>query len=374
MTTFLFILRSETRVLAKLESQASRLNEKSIRLRTLKREAKANQTLLETVLARFKETTTQKGFHAPDARIISSAVVPTKPYLPQEFLFIGIAFIGATVIGIILVILVEHMDSGFRSSEQVEAMTGFSVLGLVPEIDKSTEDRREFGDYLDANLLSPFVESLRGLRLSIAMSNVDHPPRTIMVTSASPDEGKSVLAFSLARVIAASPAKVILVDCDLRRPVVNEYIQGEKEPGLTDYLAGKASLEDVTRKEKGSQLHAITAGAPVPNPSDILSSSQMKKLLSSLSESYEFVIVDCPPVLAVNDARAIAPLVDAAVFVTRWGKVRRETASYAIAQLAKSDVRIAGVALTRVELKRHAEYGYADSGHYHRNYADYYTT
>ncbi len=195
-----------------------------------------------------------------------------------------------------------------------------------------------------------------------------------MVTSASPEEGKSVLAFSLARVIAASPAKVILVDCDLRRPVVNEYIQGEKEPGLTDYLAGKASLEDVTRKEKGSQLHAITAGAPVPNPSDILSSSQMNKFLISLAESYEFVIVDCPPVLAVNDARAIAPLVDAAVFVTRWGKVRRETASYAIAQLAKSGVRIAGVALTRVELKRHAEYGYADSGHYHRKYADYYTT
>ncbi len=253
-------------------------------------------------------------------------------------------------------------------------MTGFPVLGLIPEIEETTEDRRQFRDYLDANLLSPFVESLRGLRLSIAMSNVDHPPKTIMVTSASPEEGKSVLAFSLARVIAASPAKVMLVDCDLRRPVINEYIQGEREPGLTDFLAGKVSLEDVIREENGSQLHVITAGASVPNPSDILSSGQMKNLLRSLSEEYEFVIVDCPPVLAVNDARAIAPLVDTAVFVTRWGKIRRETASYAIAQLAKSGARIAGVALARVELKRHAEYGHADSGHYHKKYADYYTT
>jgi len=365
---------SLSKSLANLEGKVSQLNEKSIGLRSLEREANANRALLETVLARFKETTAQKGFQAPDARIISFSVVPTKPYMPKIFLFIGVAFIGATVIGIILVILVEHMDSGFRSSEQIEAMTGFPVLGLVPEIDETFSNRGEFNDYLNTNQLSPFVESIRGLRLSISMSNVDRHPKIIMVTSASPEEGKSVLAFALAQVIAVSPAKVILVDCDLRRPVVNEYIQEEREPGLTDYMAGKVSLEEVIREKKGSQLHAITAGAPVPNPSDILSSSQMKKLLRRLAESYEFVIVDCPPVLAVNDARALAPLVDTAVFAMRWGKIRREAASYAIAQLAKSGARIAGVALTRVELKRHAEYSYADSGQYHRKYANYYTT
>ena len=360
--------------LIKLENKASLLNEKSIGLRTLEREAKANQTLLGTVLARFKEATAQKGFQTPDARIISSAVVPTIPYFPQIILFIGVAFIGATVIGIILVILVEHMDLGFRSSEQIEAMTGYPVLGLVPEIDEISGNRIEFGDYLDANMLSPFVEALRGLRLSISVSNVDRPPKTIMITSSSPQEGKSVLAFSLARVIAASPAKVIIVDCDLRKPVINEYFQTDRDPGLTDCLVGKTSLEDVIHKGEKLQPDFITAGAPVPSPSDILSSSQMKKLLRSLAGSYQFVIVDCPPILAVNDARAIAPLVDTAVFVTRWGKVRRETAAYAIAQLAKSGTQIAGVALSRVELKRHAEYGYSDSGHYHRNYASYYTS
>ncbi len=365
---------SLSKSLAKLEGQVSQLNEKSIGLRSLEREANANRALLETVLARFKETTAQQSFQTPDARIISSAVVPTNPYMPKIFLFIGVAFIGATVIGIITVILVEHLDSGFRSSEQVEAVTGFPVLGLIPEIEESFSKRGEFSDYLDANQLSPFVESVRGIRLSISMSNVDRPPKIIMITSAAPEEGKSVLAFSLAQIIANSPARAILVDCDLRRPVINQYIQEEREPGLTDYMAGKASLEEVIRKKMGSQLHTITAGAPVPNPSDILSSSQMKKLLHGLAESYEFVIVDCPPVLAVNDARALAPLVDTAVFATRWGKIHRETASYAISQLAKSGVRIAGVALTRVELKRHAEYDYADSGQYHRKYANYYTT
>ena len=365
---------SLTKSLARLEGTSSILNEKSIRLRTLEREAKANQTLLETVLARFKEATAQRGFQTPDARIISSAIVPTRPYLPKVGLFIGVAFIGSLMIGIMLVAVVEHLDTGFRSSEQIEAMTGYPVLGLIPEIETKTIERSNLTTYLDENLLSPFVESLRGLRLSISLSNVDNPPKTVMVTSASPEEGKSVLAFSLARVVAASPAKVMLIDCDLRRPVVHHYFGGERSPGLSDYLAGRATIEDILRTDQTTGLRAICAGSPVPNPSDILSSRQMKTLLQNLAETYELVVIDCPPVLAVNDARALGPTVDTVVFVTRWGKVRRETASYAVQQLAKSNVRIAGIALTRVELKKHADYDYADSGHYNKKYASYYTT
>ena len=365
---------SLTKSLQELEGRSSQLNEKSIKLRSLQREAKANQTLLETVLARFKEATAQKGFQSPDARIISSAIVPARPYMPKVELFLGVAFLGSIMIGVMLVAVVEHLDTGFRSSERIEAMTGFPVLSLIPEIHDKTIERSELKNFLKANLLSSFAESLRGLRLSISLSNVDDPPTTVMVTSSSPEEGKSVLAFALAQVVVASPTEVILVDCDLRRPVVHEYFEVDRSPGLSDFLAGKVKLEDIVHVDKDSGLHAITAGSAVPNPSDILSSKQMKSLLQNLAGTYEMVVVDCPPVLAVNDARALGPSVDTAVFATRWGKVKREIATYAVQQLANSNVRVAGIALTRVEMRKHADYNYADSGHYHKKYAGYYTS
>ena len=365
---------SLTKSLQELEGRSSQLNEKSIKLRSLQREAKANQTLLETVLARFKEATAQKGFQSPDARIISSAIVPARPYMPKVELFLGVAFLGSIMIGVMLVAVVEHLDTGFRSSERIEAMTGFPVLSLIPEIHDKTIERSELKNFLKANLLSSFAESLRGLRLSISLSNVDDPPTTVMVTSSSPEEGKSVLAFALAQVVVASPTEVILVDCDLRRPVVHEYFEVDRSPGLSDFLAGRVKLEDIIHVDKDSGLHAITAGSAVPNPSDILSSKQMKSLLQNLAGTYEMVVVDCPPVLAVNDARALGPSVDTAVFATRWGKVKREIATYAVQQLANSNVRVAGIALTRVEMRKHADYNYADSGHYHKKYAGYYTS
>lgn len=360
--------------LADLERKSSRLNEKSVGLRVLEREAKSNRTLLETVLARFKEATAQKSIQSADARIVSFASVPPLPYFPRKKLIIVLAFVSAMLIGIGLVFLKEYLDSVFRSSAQVEALTGISVFGLLPEIARSSIDPTQLADYIDNNPLSKFVESLRGLRLSIFMSNVDNPPKSILITSASPDEGKTVLAFALARVIAGTPKKTVLLDCDFRRPSLHKYLEAKSAPGIIELIAGEAKLSDVLRRDEVSGMHFIPAGKPVANPGNLLASEQMKLLLKALTDTYEMVIVDSPPMLAVNDARALGPVVDATLFVVRWGKIRRKKATFAVRHLVDSGTKVSGIALSRVHLKKFAAYDDYDSGLYHEKYAKYYST
>jgi exopolysaccharide transport family protein len=360
--------------LADLEMKSSRLNEKSIRLRALEREAKANQTLLETVLERFKEATAQKGIQSADARIISPAVVPTKPYFPKIRLLSSLAFLGAVAIAMGLVGLKESLDSVFRSSKQVEEMTGVPVLETIPNIHRKDSKGGKLANFIDNNPLSPFVEALRGLRLSLSLSDVDSPPKSVLVTSASPEEGKSVLAFALARIIAGMPTRTVLVDCDLRRPTLHGFLGVKNTPGIVELLAGEAELSDVLRRDEVSDLHFIPAGKSVPNPGNLLASERMKLLLKALTEKYEMVIIDSPPMLSLNDARILGPSVDCALFVVRWGDVRRETAINAVKKLAESGTRVAGIALNRVVLKKHAQYDYSVAGSFYKRHAKYYTT
>ncbi len=360
--------------LAELEKRSSRLNEKSIRLRTLERDAKANQTLLQTVLERFKEATAQKGIQSADARIISSAVVPTKPFFPKKSLLSSLAFLGSLAIAMGMVGLKESLDSVFRSAKQVEAMTGVPVLEMIPEIERKEAEGGNLANYIDNNPLSPFVEALRGLRLSLSLSDVDNPPKSILVTSSSPEEGKSALAFSLARVIASTPTKTVLMDCDLRRPSLHGYFEAKNAPGIVELLAGEVKLSDVLRRDEVSGLHFIPAGKSVPNPGNLLASEQMKLLLKALTDKYEMVIIDSPPMLSLNDARVLGPSVDAALFAVRWGDVRRETATNAVNKLIESGARVAGIALTRVVLKKHAQYEYAVGGNFYKKHQKYYTS
>lgn len=357
-----------------LESKASVLNEKSVRLRTLEREATANRTLLQTVLSRFKETSEQEGIQAPDARIISNAVPPAYPYHPNRALLMGLAFAGSVVIGLTLVVLVEHLDSGFRSSEQVETVTGLPALGLVPEINRRQHSGATLREYLADNPLSAYVESIRGLQVSLALSDVDQPLKTVLITSTAPQEGKSALAYSLAAVAARFGKKVVLVDCDLRRPTQHDIIEIAQKPGLVELLSRRTSFNKALQTDPKSGLKVITSGELPPNPPDLLASENMRRLIEKLNQEFDLVVIDSPPAMAVSDARILGRSVDRVLYVVRWARTRRDKVMFAVKQLADSGSRVAGIAINRVDVRKHARYGFADSGYYHGEYTKYYSS
>lgn len=362
--------KSLASTLKRLEGRIGTLSQKQVLLRSLERDADANRVLYETFLARFKEMSGQRELQTPDARVISYSGVPTAPSYPRKSLIVAFAFIGSLAFGVSLVFAIEQLDSGFRSMEQVEAQTNVPALGLVPQV-RARKDTPPERIVLDEPL-SAYSESIRNLFVSLMLSNVDKPPKIILITSAMPEEGKSVMSTSLARTVALSGRKTVVIDCDLRRPRIHEALDIQRSPGLVELLAQRAELDDVVQVDEASGAHVITSGEHIANSSDIMGSEQMKRLLVDLGGKYDMVILDSPPVLAVTDARVLSAYADKTVFVVRWEKTRREAAILALRQLKVAGANIAGVVLSKVDVKRHAGYGFADSGYYHGKYKKYY--
>jgi len=360
--------------LTELEGKVGVSNQKSVRLHALEREAKANRALLENVLARHKEALAQQGIQNANVRIVSYASVPVSPYFPKKRLLAGLAFFASLVVGIGLIALRESLDAVFRSASQVEAMTGVPVLDLVPEVKSRKFTRSQFAKHIQENPLSHFSEALRGVFLGLLTSNVDRPPKAVLVTSSTPEEGKSLLACALTEIVVASgPKNAVIVDCDLRRPSLHDYFEIARSPGLVEYLSGAAELADVVHHIGDKGLHVITAGRQVSNPSAVLASDRMKELLKRLRESYDTLIIDSAPVGPTNDARILGSWVDSILFAVHWGKTRRETAAAAIKKLQASGLHVAGIVLNRVDYKKHAFYDYSAYDGRSRSYAKYYS-
>jgi exopolysaccharide transport family protein len=367
--------KSLERDMSQLESRAAVLNTNDVQLRALQREATANRSLYETFLGRFKETSAQQDLQQPDARILSSADTPFEPSFPKTRMFLAVAFVAGVLVGLALIALIEHLDNGFRSMEEVEQLMGVSALGLVPVLTGPAATRKPPQDFILEKPISAFGESIRAVHAGLLLSNVDAPPRTVLVTSSLPEEGKTSVSLSLTRLIARMGGKkTVIIDCDLRRPSVHGRIGLSQTPGLVEYLAGEASLEDVLQVDEPSGARVITAGRSSVNPMDLLASEHFKGMLRKLTESFEMVILDSSPVMAVSDSRILARLVDKTIFVVRWSETRREVAMMGLKQIVEAGASVAGVVLSMVNVKKHAAYGYGDSGSYYGRYSKYYTS
>lgn len=360
--------------LEQLKARVAQSNAAEVQLRALERESQADKTMLEQFLTRFQESSAQKdlGSQEADARVISRADVPIDPAFPQKGLFLAVVIVAATFLGVLLVFVVEQLDRGFRSGEQIERMTGAGVLALVPAISGILGSRQSPHAYILERPTSAFGESIRSLYTSLLLSHVDAPPKTVVFTSAHSHEGKTTLAVSLARMLAKSGRKVMIVDGDLRKPSVSRFLGMATEPGLVELLAGEIRPEEAIRRDEPSGLHVITAGKFASNAADILSSEQMKRLVDGLARTYDLVIIDSPPVLAVSDARILSTIVDRVVFAVRWADTRRESVASAMKQVIAAGGRLAGAVLTMVNVKKHAQYNFADSGYYYGRIKKYY--
>lgn len=300
------------------------------------------------------------------AEIISYATVPATPSYPDRAMFIACAILLGLLAGAIWIGLVEKMDNTFRTGADVEEETGFPCYGLVPQVPPEKDVKT--ADYVQRKPTSPATEALRTLRMSLSLRGqqiTGEKPKTVAVTSSVTDEGKSTLAYWLARQSAKSGEKVILIDCDLRKPSLHGFAKRHSGPTLIDFLLGEAKLEEVIVRDDLTGLHIITARA-VPNTAlDLLQSDTMGKLLVSLKSVYDLVILDTPAALPVTDARWLALHSDAVLHVVRWNHTKRDAVLTSLRQLTAFGYTRVGTVINRVDLSRHAAYGYGDVASYY---------
>lgn len=363
-----------TRGLEQLEARVASLNQREVQLRALEREAEANRALYETFLTRFKETQEQEDIQRPDARIISRAETPSSPTAPRKRLLIFVAFILSACAGVALAFVVESLDRGYRSTEDVESDTGIPAIGLVPIVSGSALASKKPHDLMMERPNSAYAESVRALHASILLSSIDTPPKIIMFSSSVPGEGKTTLSISFARTVAQTgDRRVLLLDCDFRRPVVHKHLDIDPGPGLLQIIVDGMPLQDALRRDPISNAFILTAGGAPSNPIDFVSSESFAKVLNSLRNSFDLIVIDSSPVIAVSDSRVLGRLVDKSVFVVRWAETRREVVRHGIKQLIDAHVDLAGIVLSRVNVKKHAKYGYGDSGSYYGKHQKYYS-
>lgn len=351
---------------AGLERTAADQGAAEVQIRALEREADAARALFAQFLARASETATQRDIQRPDARILARATAPTTPNFPKPATILPIAAMLAFALGIVLALLLEQLERGYRSSEQIERALGLRPLGLVPAVSRRTRRGAPPEAYVLDKPSSAYAEALRSIVTSLRFGGADGAaPRSVMVTSALPKEGKSTLALSLGRMLASGGRSVLLIDADFRRPRVAEALGLETGPGLAGVLGGGAHPDAAMRRDDASGLHVLPAGAmTATSAADMLGSEAMAQLLRAVEQQYDLVLIDAPPALAVADSRVLASQVDAVLFAVKWAKTRRRTVNVAVSRLQDAGARIVGAALLAVDVRKHAQYGFGDSDVY----------
>jgi len=360
--------------LKKIEATTGGNKKDEVQLRALEREAKANRILFETFLNRFKETTSTQGMEQADARIISLAEPPLIASFPKKKLLLIVSFLGSLFFAVVLVFVLEMLNPGVRSPEQVQELLHMATLGIIPQVQKQIGSPHQ---YILDKPQSSLAEAVNTLRVSLSVLNPDDRVKTLLVTSSVPGEGKSTLSLLIARQSAQASQHTVIIDADFRRPVIDKELGLTAELGLTDLLGDSTlSLDDVLIEDEACGMLIIPRGKmSFVNPTDLFASKRMHLLMEELKERFDLVIVDSPPIMAVPDARVLSELVDKVIFVLAWDKTPRKVVRSALHILQNEQHHnIAGVVLQQVDLKQYGRYG--DSGHYYHysQYGQYYVS
>lgn len=288
------------------------------------------------------------------ATVVRPATVPQTPISPNVLRNIALSLILGLLIGLGVAVLRDILDTRVRGEDDVRRVSDLPTLGAV-HYDK---DAAEHPLVVQIDPHSPRAESFRSLRTNLLYLDPDNQPRTLLVTSTVPEEGKSTSTANLALTLAATGSTVCLIEGDLRRPRLLEYMGLVSSVGLTDVLVGRAELEDVLQ-DFGHGLRVLGCGPIPPNPSELLGSDAMRRTLHRLRSEFDYVVIDAPPLLAVTDAAVLSTLVDGTIVVVGTSLVRREQLERALGQLERVEARVLGTVLNRVPTKGPDAYAYA---------------
>jgi capsular exopolysaccharide synthesis family protein len=352
------------------QGQSGRDSHAEIPLNAMLRDVEASRTSLQVVLDRMQQTAQQDAIEAPDAHEISLALPPTRPSFPRTVPLMAAAATSGVLFGLLLVYLFELASSTFRSGDDIRTSLGLPCFALIPRIKRRALGRLSIEDYAIRKPLSPFAEQLRALRAGLWLR--PSRPRIVAITAARPAEGKTAIALALGRQTAMNGERVIVLDCDLRQPTIGRLMHDGEQSGLFDWLAERATLADIIRKDEVTGMEYIVAGKPDANALGLLMSATMARLLQTLRQDYDFVLLDAPPAQAVTDARIVAGLADATLLCVRWRSTPRSTALNTLEMLEEAHANVVGAALTHVDVNVHVRSGFADAEVYHPRYGGYF--
>src|SRR6266852_4644915 len=356
-----------TQALDQQKVEVNQMSERMVQYSILKREAEANKALYDGLLTKLKEAGISAGLRSSNIRVVDPAMVPTSPARPAKTRNIALSFLIGLVGGIGLALLREYMDNTVKTPDDIETLARLPSLAVVPAFTEPNGDRSRVkllkgastnGHNTRIELVaqhlpkSQMSEAFRALRTALLLSQADHPPQVILVTSALPREGKTTAAANLAVTLAQLGDRTLLIDADLRKPGIGRLLNlgTGKYAGLTSYLAGVSSLELVTIQHPViPNLSAIPTGPLPPNPADLLSSLTFADAIAELREKFKFIVIDSPPIMAATDAVILSVKADGVLLVVRSGETPKEAFTRARDLLVSVKSNLLGVVLNAVD-------------------------
>jgi polysaccharide biosynthesis transport protein len=379
--------------LAQAVSQSRTTNSAELTMRELDTSAKGYRSLYESFLQRYMGSVQQESFPISQARVISPAAPPQKSK-PTAGLILAMGLFGGIALGAALGFLREIMDRVFRTSAQIEATLQVPCLSLVPllrntakklrppraavQVDKESERTlsADSGMYRAAAVmpLSRFAESIRSIKLAIDLTPTKTSNRIIGITSALPNEGKSTITAALAQIIAHAGKRVIMVDCDLRNPSLSTNLAPNASAGIVDVLSGTRSLEETIWRDPKTNLTLLPSAKKTAlfHTSEILSSEQTGKLFDKLRGSYDYVIVDLPPLAPIVDVRTTTPLIDCFVLVVEWGRTKTDVVQHALHTAPNVYEALIGAVLNKTDMRAMKRYdNYLNDYYNNEHYTSY---
>ncbi len=376
-------LRSEYQIAAQRESmfrkefenqklEANALSENAIEYTMLKRDADTSRQLYDGLLQKLKEAQVSAGLNSSNVRVVDGAAVPSRPARPNKRLNVMLGLLLGLASGVGLAFLIESLDTTVSSPEEAEAAAALPSLGVIPLSARAPvrkllarSSTAAAPDHGESQMVAHFrprsqsAEAYRALRTSLLLSGSGTPPKTIVITSPLPQEGKTSTAINCAVVLTQMGARVLLVDCDLRRPSIHRALGMPNRTGMSTLLAtGKGFESIVLKSQQIPNLWAVPAGPPPPQPAELLSSKFFLECLTKWKQEYDHIIIDTPPVLSVTDAVVLSVYADSVVLVVRSDVTTKNALRQARDLLLQVNARVTGTLLNGVDLTSPGSYYY----------------
>lgn len=368
-------LRADLNQLTRVQSSNAQA---AVEENTLKSQAEAKRTIYNQINQAAQERAQLAQIGTSQARTVGQAAPPANPSFPNKPLFAMLGLVVGMIVGAGGVFAAEALDSGTRSVEDVELRLGLQFLGSLPAL--TSRQIRSAGakskapwDYVLHKPISGFAETLRNARSALLLSRAtEKRGEVLLMTSSVPAEGKSVTAVSLARIMAMSGEKVLIIDCDLRRNMLRGLLTSSERAGLAEVLAGSATFAEAVKPDVVPGLEILPLSGPAFTARDLFGGSRMKSLLDQLRDQYDWILLDGPPALVVADARTLGVLADRVVMALHWGKTSRFATQTAVQRFRTDGANIAGVFLTLVPSTARTSLGGRDPSYYYSAYGRYY--
>ncbi|WP_438481165.1 GumC family protein [Oleiharenicola lentus] len=355
--------------LLKQEKDSLELDRYAVEYSNLERDLGINEHLLNNILSRMRETSMSSTIETQSARIVDRAAPAAKPISPNITLNLALGFLGGLALGTAFAFFVAYIDDRVKSSFDIESVIGIPLVGIIPEIKRM--DQPDKAQIVINNQDKQVVESFLTLHSSLRLKDESKRAQAILVTSTIPGEGKSFTTTNLALTFASHGEKVVVIDCDLRKPNIHKSFRLENIKGVIDICAGTQTIDDVVIRNVHPNLDVIPAGGRAKNPTQILNSKNFEVMISDLRKRYDRVFVDTPPLAAVSDALIVLPLMDGSLFTIFFNRVRRKAAQFSARKLLEVNVPCFGAVLNGLNL---AVSGYYYAQYYDKSYKDYYVT